>query len=421
MFFTSSGCELRFVCLMIGGRDHHCGDRQKRHPRTFVALVCASTAFLTFQYASTSRLHEYVVNDAGGAGIDVESHRTLIMSEEETHEEEGVLPAIPTEEAANYDSRTIPHPRSIRGGDEGELLSESVQQQQQSLMEDVVLLHVNDNYSIPSNNDEGGEVPTVVGWGVTNLQDGIVTVNNVLLETQVTSMTNDGDDHAAEEHEDEIDTGIMTHTRLIDKSLPLPRYDIEDAVRTSRLYENTYALLVYDPEKDAFYMLYSKRHFFVHGVYKLINSFDKLTHLLRRIFPERFQGMQSDELVIPISSGDYPAVKNQCLDHFRGKGKKQTWRDLMASKAKATCGDGNPAPILHFGSVFRQPHMFPNMIGMPMPSPEHLYCMEKWVIHRIVCKELRVHSAADNRGRLVYGEELGLTWEVSLFSGRKIV
>ena len=389
----------------MGGRDDLCGgDRQKRRPRTLIALACASTAFLTVQYASTSRLHEYVVNDdAGGTGIDVESHRTLIMmssSVEETHVEEGeLLPAIPKVEAT-YDSRTIPHPRSIRGGDKGEVVSESVQQQQQSLMEDVVLLRVNDNYSIPSNNNG----------------DGINTVNNILLKTQVTAMTNDGDDHAAEEHEDEDeDTGIMTHSRLIGKSLPLPQYDIEDAIRTSKIYENTYALLVYDPEKDAFYMLYSKRHYFVQGVYKLINSFGRLTNLLRRIFPERFQGVKSDELVIPISSGDYPAVKNQCLDHFRGKGKKQTWRDLMASKAKATCGDGNPAPILHFGSVFRQPHMFPNMIGMPMPSPEHLYCMEKWVIHQIVCKELRVHSAADDRGRLVYGEELGLTWEVSLF------
>lgn len=314
-----------------------------RHPRAFVALACASAAFLTFQYASTSRLHEYLVNDAaGGTRSDVERHRTLIMMSEETHEEEGELPAILREEAA-YDFRTIPHPLSVRGGDEGE-----------------------------------------------------------------------GNDHAAED-EDEIDTGIMTHTRLINKRRPLPRYNIEDAVRTSRMYDNTYALLVYDPEKDAFYMLYSKRHYFVHSVYKLINSFDKLTHLLRRIFPERFLGVQSDELVIPISSGDYPAVKVQCLDHFRGKGRKQTWRDLIASKAKATCGDGNPAPILHFGSFFRQPHMFPNMIGMPMPSPEHLYCMEKWVIHRIVCKDLRSHSAADDRGRLVYGEELGLTWEVSLF------
>lgn len=215
-----------------------------------------------------------------------------------------------------------------------------------------------------------------------------------------------GDDGKVDDKsaEDEADAGIITHARLIDEGLPLPPYNIEDAVRTSRMYDNTYALLVYDPEKDAFYMLYSKRHYFVHSCNKLLNSFGILTFLLRRTYPEKFLGPQSDELVIPISSGDYPAVKVQCLDHFRGLAKGE-------SKSKATCGDGNPAPILHFGSVYRQPHMFPNMIGMPMPSPEHLYCLEKWVIHRSVCKELRARSAVDEKGQLVYGEEFGLAWE----------
>jgi trypsin len=81
------------------------------------------------------------------------------------------------------------------------LLSDSVpqqqsqQQQQSTMMEDGVVtpVRVNDNYSIPSNNideEEGNVVLTVVGWGDTNVNDGIDTVNNVLLETQVTAMTN---------------------------------------------------------------------------------------------------------------------------------------------------------------------------------------------------------------------------------------
>ncbi|KAL3827149.1 hypothetical protein ACHAXA_006704 [Cyclostephanos tholiformis] len=206
---------------------------------------------------------------------------------------------------------------------------------------------------------------------------------------------------------DADDSGAVTHAQLIDEGLPLPPYAIDDAIRTSRMYDNTYALLVYDPEKDTFYLLYSKRHNWVNGCNKLLISFNIITFFMRRSFPERFQGSKSDELVIPISSGDYPSVRVECLDHFR----EQRGNDWINGKSKATCGDGNPAPILHFGSVFRQPHMFPNMIGMPMPAPEHLYCLEKWVIHREVCPELRARSASDVDGELVYGEEVGLAWE----------
>ena len=92
------------------------------------------------------------------------------------------------------------------------------------------------------------------------------------------------------------DPSIVTHSRLIDSGMPLPPYAIDDAVRTSRMFDNTYALVVYDPEKDMFYALYSKRHNWVTGCNKLLTSFRILTYLLRRTFPERFMGAESDEL-----------------------------------------------------------------------------------------------------------------------------
>ncbi len=58
--------------------------------------------------------------------------------------------------------------------------------------------------------------------------------------------------------------------------------------------------------------------------------------------------------------------------------------------------------------------MFPNMIGMPMPAPEHLDCLEKWVIHGEVCPKLRARSASDVDGEFVYGDQFGLAWEVNL-------
>jgi hypothetical protein len=104
---------------------------------------------------------------------------------------------------------------------------------------------------------------------------------------------------SVEEEADEVaddDPSIVTHSRLIDSGMPLPPYAIADAVRTSRMFDNTYALLVYDPEKDMFYALYSKRHNWVTGCNKLLTSFRILTYLLRRTFPERFMGAESDEL-----------------------------------------------------------------------------------------------------------------------------
>jgi hypothetical protein len=104
---------------------------------------------------------------------------------------------------------------------------------------------------------------------------------------------------SVEEEADEVaddDPSIVTHSRLIDSGMPLPPYAIDDAVRTSRMFDNTYALLVYDPEKDMFYALYSKRHNWVTGCNKLLTSFRILTYLLRRTFPERFMGAESDEL-----------------------------------------------------------------------------------------------------------------------------
>ena len=49
------------------------------------------------------------------------------------------------------------------------------------------------------------------------------------------------------------------------------------------------------------------------------------------------------------------------------------------------------APVLMFGSAFRDPNMYTTMIAMPMPQREHLYCFENWVEvgGRYACKELR--------------------------------
>ena len=101
-------------------------------------------------------------------------------------------------------------------------------------------------------------------------------------------------------------------------------------------------------------------------MWKAIRNF---TYLLRQVFPQRFTKDQ-DELVIPIGSGDYPQINKFKLPHTEGI-----------------------APVLQFGSVFRDTELYyPNMIPMPMPEPHHLYCFSKWIAsgeRKRVCNELR--------------------------------
>ena len=182
----------------------------------------------------------------------------------------------------------------------------------------------------------------------------------------------------------------------------LPPYTLVDAIRASDIYSNTFALLIYDPVEDKFVAFYSRYHAWASSCDKLFLSFKHLAYMLRTLFPDRFQGLgggkdgiPSSELVIPISSGDFPAMSTKsCLQK----------RDEFPCDADIT------APILHFGSVFRNQEMFPSMIGMPMPESHHLDCFEQWAKHGTVCDRLRPRTA-DSSGKLIFGPEFGLQYD----------
>jgi len=144
---------------------------------------------------------------------------------------------------------------------------------------------------------------------------------------------------------------------------------------------------VYDPSSDKFIALYNKDHQWKNGNRKLWKALRKFTYMLRRVFPDRFTPTQS-ELVIPIGSGDYPHVIPTKLPHTNGI-----------------------APVLMFGSAFRDPQMYSNMIAMPMPENHHLDCFLEWVEHdySTVCDLLQ-------SGALVFGEEEGLEYDTLIVS-----
>ena len=154
------------VSLMHDER-HFCGGSLVSHDVVLTAGHCHGSQSLPSSSSSSSSWPRY---------------EAVIGRRDLTHVDEGIgIPVIEEILHPEYDSEYVDNDFALL------LLSRSVQN-------NVVLLRVNDNYAIPSNDDDdekGDDVLTVVGWGDTNANDGVDTVNNILLETRVTAMTND--------------------------------------------------------------------------------------------------------------------------------------------------------------------------------------------------------------------------------------
>ncbi len=169
------------------------------------------------------------------------------------------------------------------------------------------------------------------------------------------------------------------------KSMNIQNYTLEDALYESSIFDSTFALIVYNPPTDTFLGMCNKHHKWVAGNKKLWKSMRCLTFMLRKVFPERFNS-NMPELVLAIGSGDYPQVDKWKLPHSDGV-----------------------APVLMFGSSFRDTNVYKNMVAMPMPSPGlHLDCFVQWAQSdgKQLCEGLR----------LVFGEENELQWDSLIVS-----
>ncbi|KAL7540704.1 hypothetical protein ACHAXR_010313 [Thalassiosira sp. AJA248-18] len=147
----------------------------------------------------------------------------------------------------------------------------------------------------------------------------------------------------------------------LESPTPTTHYTLHDAIHEAKMWEHTFALLIYDPPTDSFIGHYSTQHRRESSSKKLSATIPHFVSLLRQTFPNRFQGSDSDELVIAVGSGDYPHVKLDMLPYGSGV-----------------------APVLQFGSVFRDSGIYPNMIPMPMPGT-HLWCFEQWARFGRIC------------------------------------
>ncbi len=173
---------------------------------------------------------------------------------------------------------------------------------------------------------------------------------------------------------------------------PIQQYNIAHAIAEAEVFDNTFAVLVYNPSDDTFVGLYSRQHSWGASNKKLFVSMSHLAYLLRYLFPKRFKPDQS-ELAIPIGSGDYPHVKLSKLPY------------------------SGVAPVFEFGSVFRDPDMCSNMIPMAMPERHHLLCYELFVRSGTICDQVQAYSI-NNRGtgELVFGDEMGLEFDQLIVS-----
>ncbi|KAL7465301.1 hypothetical protein ACHAXS_005628 [Conticribra weissflogii] len=252
---------------------------------------------------------------------------------------------------------------------------------------------------------------------------------------------------------------LSSHTTPLRPRLPpLRPYSLEHVLRAVDVFQNTFAVVVYDPAEDAFVAYYDRNHYWIAACAKLVGSFRILSKSLRRMFPERFDGRADRrEWAFAMSSGDFPSVKL----HSRGDGRwnmdanadanvdantdSDTDADTSLEECYATqspdsttsCVDRpeEVAPILQFGSVFQNPHVIPSMIAMPNPQKNHLHCLDEWAEELVryereeamalaggtaaatavemprVCPYYRPRNERNALG-LVYGETVGITsWE----------
>eukprot|EP00578_Thalassiosira_sp_NH16_P012385 CAMPEP_0181124430 /NCGR_PEP_ID=MMETSP1071-20121207/26479_1 /TAXON_ID=35127 /ORGANISM="Thalassiosira sp., Strain NH16" /LENGTH=474 /DNA_ID=CAMNT_0023209739 /DNA_START=164 /DNA_END=1584 /DNA_ORIENTATION=+ len=162
---------------------------------------------------------------------------------------------------------------------------------------------------------------------------------------------------------------------------------------TSRAFGRELFLLRYDPVDDAFLLYIDRAKDRYHSpvwspIWSRLNAImPTLTFALRNHFSDRFQGTVggSSEFFIFVSTGDTPQLICECA-HREGRLKRPNF-----------CQNDIFAPILQFGSVYKDTTILPTLI--PMPVWAHLPCFKDWQQDGSVCQELiHQHDVAGKLG-----------------------
>jgi len=180
-------------------------------------------------------------------------------------------------------------------------------------------------------------------------------------------------------------------------------YNIENCFHAVSAFRYTIFFFVYEAKSDSFVVIHNIKGCDF-GCQRIFRVASVISYGLRKHMPERFQGQESDDLVLMISTGDAPRVKNSCLG-------------VGPSASENYCGSVDFAPILQSGSVFVDTKYLPSMIAFPMPVRPHLPCFDEWQIEETLCQDLQPKiDFEDNQVKtgLVYGKELGIITDQNL-------
>ena len=175
----------------------------------------------------------------------------------------------------------------------------------------------------------------------------------------------------------------------------LSPYNFDNIMLTSRAFNRELFVLYYDPQEDEFLIFIDeKRDPYLSKVYspvwgRLKTVMPILTYALRNHFPDRFQGVH--EFITYVSTGDVIKLNCECVVE----------RERLSRPNY--CQNDKFAPILQFGSVYKDSTILPSLVTMP--SWPQLSCFEEWQKKGSICENLKLQRAES--GKLGGDESLG--------------
>lgn len=100
----------------------------------------------------------------------------------------------------------------------------------------------------------------------------------------------------------------------------LPKHTLTDIATISQIYSQDFGIVMYNPPDNNFILLYNGEQTWVGGIVKLVQCYQALVYMLRHNFPNRFTGVESDELgkfvllcVHVLSFGPYQYIYLHCV------------------------------------------------------------------------------------------------------------
>eukprot|EP00581_Thalassiosira_minuscula_P014683 CAMPEP_0183717658 /NCGR_PEP_ID=MMETSP0737-20130205/11210_1 /TAXON_ID=385413 /ORGANISM="Thalassiosira miniscula, Strain CCMP1093" /LENGTH=608 /DNA_ID=CAMNT_0025947135 /DNA_START=175 /DNA_END=2001 /DNA_ORIENTATION=+ len=201
------------------------------------------------------------------------------------------------------------------------------------------------------------------------------------------------DDANANILEEDAGGGITIAAETI--ATPVKPYNIDNALLTVNAFRYQLFFFVYDSATDKFVVVHNVKGC-DRGCARIFRVASITALALRKHFPARFKGPESDDFVVMMSTGDAPRMHQRCL--------------LFAPDY---CESADFAPILQFGSVFTDTNIFPSMIAMPLPVRPHIPCFDEWQVTggTHVCQDLQPKiDITDNEisSGMIFGDQLGL-------------